>query len=396
MRQYNRGKNFGGATREEPLIEAFVPYYFRPPIESDWTNTTWVDPVRGWAMSTSYPPSSWDSFTNGCGFIFQARPSAAGRMNGTYTDGQVEMWAYGAHVTTGGSGNYEEHTMFQNNALFVDGIGLNNMNPAVSDPWLARITAFTNATDYTYASADLTKAFARTNWYTSGYQNIETAFYSQATNARPYISAINRSVVFPHKKYLVIYDQMQTTQPAQFQWKWNVWGPTAVVNNNNCSFTYTCTNGYNRSNVTVYVAHIVKPTLMTMTNMTTGSQLFGNDPANIGKINPFTGENYNTKAMDVYYPDYYWPYWAHAIWVSNKTPATTWHFMTVVYPVRWGGAAPTITRIDDNTVRVQQGLNDDTISFDPSVTPAAVTLNLSGPSLVQTRLAAPSNLHTTP
>lgn len=399
MRQYKRTTAFTRIGAEEPLLEVFTPFYFPPPVEADAPSTTFLDQVRGWAMSFSAPPTDWGGYTNGVGIIFQARPSAAGRLNGTYTDGQVEMWAYGAHVTTGGSGNYEEHPMFQNNALFVDGISYNNPNPAVSDPWYARFTAFTNTADYTYIAADLTKAFARTNWNTPGYQDILQTFYFYPTNARPYISSVTRSVVFPHKKYMIIYDHLQTTQPAHFQWKWNVWQPTAVVNTKDCSFTYTCTNGYNGSNVTVYVTHVVTPSTMTLNNMTTGTQLLGTDLKNTAKINPFTGENYNDPAWDKYYPDHYWPYWAHSIWVQNNTPTTNWHFMTVVYPVKWGQPAPTITRINDYKVRVQQGtqlaMDDDTISFDPATD--APTLDLSGPSLGPSpRLLPPSNVHVSP
>ncbi len=399
MRQYQRQKAFnvgGHATGEEVLFEVFSPYYWKPPVQTEWPDTYFLDIVRGWAISGSHPPSDYSSFTNGVGFIFQARPSAAGRLNATFTDGQVEMWAYGAHVTTGGSGNYEEHSMFQNNSLMVDGIGYNNPNPAVSDPWYARYTAFTNTRDYTWVSADLTKAFARTNWLSPGYQNVQANFYAQATNARPYISSVTRSVLFPHKRYFVLYDQMQTTQPAFFQWKWNVWRPTVTVNPTNCSFSYICTNGYNGSNVTVYVAHIVDPTQMTITNLSSGGNLLGTNPLNMAKINPITGENYNLPGVDYYYPDQYWPYWANTIWVQNKTAATSWHFMTVIFPVKWGQPAPTITRVDDNTVQVQQGTDNDTISFTPGTPTPTVSIDLNGPSLGPVVITPPQGVRVGP
>lgn len=395
MRQFKRvaGK-FGSVTHEGmPVVEGIIPFAFPAPAESDWPSNYWVNTTRGWAISMSAPPSDWGAFTNNVGFILGARPSAAGRFNATVSDGQIQMWAYGAHVTTGGSGNYEEHSLFTSQ-LFVDGIGLNNDNPAVANPWYSRLMAFTNTPDYTYVSADLTKAFNYTNWSSGGYQNIQTKFYGQATNARPYIANINRSVLFPHKKYLVVYDQFQTTKPAQFQWKWNIWQPNPTVNTNACSLVYNATNVYNGSNVTVYVSHVVDPSLMTLTNMTTGKQLTGIDMNNIGKINPFTGENYNG-SNDPYGAADYQHYWANAVWVYNKTATTNWHFMTVVYPAKWGSVPPTITRIDDNTVRVQQGPNDDTITVDPTTNPPTFTVNLTGPALSPTKLSPPSNLRTT-
>jgi hypothetical protein len=37
--------------------------------------------------------------------------------------------------------------------------------------------------------------------------------------------------------------------------------------------------------------------------------------------------------------------------------------MSVIYPVKWGASAPTITRLDDDTVRVQNEAETDVISF---------------------------------
>jgi hypothetical protein len=50
-------------------------------------------------------------------------------------------------------------------------------------------------------------------------------------------------------------------------------------------------------------------------------------------------------------------------WVSNRTPATNWHYMTVIFPVKPGDSDPTITRIDDYTVAVTNGAEGDVISF---------------------------------
>jgi hypothetical protein len=234
----------------------------------------------------------------------------------------------------------------------VDGIG--NCTPSGSSPTAkaySRFMAFTNTPDYTYVGADLSQAFnnLNTNGYAgAGNGNLESA-YNYPTNQRPYINTVQRHVLFPHKKYLVIYDSFKTTKSATFQWKWNIMEPTALVDTNNCSFTYTTTNFFNHSNVTVYVKHIVDPTKLSMMNLV---------GTNYAVINPFSGEDLTSQTTAINGPR-----WNNTIWTYNKAKSTNWHFLSVVFPAKWGQAAPTITRIDDYTVRVQDGVNDDTITF---------------------------------
>jgi len=364
--------------------EAFLPYYFPTvPSETDWPDTYYFDETDGWLMSYSYQPANWNCFTNGVGMILTARPAGGRNEHGTWHDGGIQIWAYGAQVTCGGIGNYYKHPMFYP-GLFVDGVGNatpNGQNP--TQPWYSRFTQFTNTTDYTFATADLSKAFNNINdisWAGGGNGNLEQA-YNYPTNARPYISSVQRQVLFPHKKYIVLYDTFKTTTNASFQWKWNVMEPTVVADTNNCSFTYTATNFFNGSNVTVYVKHIVDPTQMSMMNLV---------GTNYAVINPFTAENLTAKT-----PIINGPRWNNTIWVSNKTRTNDWHFMSVIYPAKWGQPAPVITRIDDNTVRVQSGLNDDTITVDPSTSPPTFSIGLTGPAMGGTRPAAPTDLHKT-
>lgn len=332
-------------------------------------------------MSAAYPPNNWNSFTNGVGFVLTARPAGNRQEHGTWHDGSVQIWAYGAQVTCGGIGNYYKHPILYP-GLFVDGIG--NCTPVgQTDPtadWYSRLITFTNTADYTYVGADLSQAF--NNWNTNGYAgagngNLEAA-YNNSTNRRPYIVSVQRHVVFPHKKYLVLYDTFTTTTNASFQWKWNVMEKTVVPDIANCAFTYTATNFYNGSNVTVYVKHIVNPALMTMKDYV---------GTNYAVINPFSGEDLTSQT-----PTIDGPRFNNSIWVYNNTKTTNWHFMSVIYPVKWGQPAPTITRIDDNTVQVQQGSDNDTITVNPATSPPTFTLNLNGPNLGGSPLSPPSDL----
>jgi len=355
IRQHTR--NFpirsDSANKDYVYGNAFLPFYFPTiPAESDWPDTYYFDETDGWCMSYAYPPNDWNCFTNGVGFILTARPAGNRNEHGTWHDGGIQIFAYGAQVTVGGIGQYFKHPIFYP-GLFVDGIGdstPNGQNP--TQPWYSRLTQFTNSTDFTYVCADLSKAFNNTNgnaWAGGGNGNLESA-YNATTNARPYVSSVTRQVLFPHKKYVVLYDTFQTTNAATFQWKWNVMETNNLtVNTNVGAFSYTSTNFYNGSNVTVYVQHIANTNGLTMLN------LLG---TNYCVTNPFTHEDFSSSATLTSEPK-----WNATEWVYNTTKSTNWHFMSVVYPAKWGQSAPTITRISDNTVEVNDGVNDDVISF---------------------------------
>jgi hypothetical protein len=377
LRQYKRAQSFrlNSSDSFALLGEAFLPYYYPTPVETDWADSSYLDLERGWAISSTYKSTDWNAFTNGVGFVFQARPAGARLEHSSLTDGQIELWAYGANITTGGAaGGYAKHPMYYN-GLMVNGIGMMNPITPPVDPYYSKIIAFTNAPSFTYVAGDLTKGYNRSNYNSGGLGVMVYPFYGYASNTVPYVSSVQRHIVFPHKKYLVIYDQMQATKPATFQWLWHIFEPTAVFNPGAGSFTYTATNDYHGSNVTVYVQHVVNPALMAFTN-TVGT--------NFAKLNPFTGENYMGKDNDT------GPFWNSTVWAYNKTPSSNWHFMTVVYPVKWGDTAPIITRIDDFTVKVQKGGVTDTISFNAAGAQPTVTLQLqSGPS-------APQNLRIVP
>jgi hypothetical protein len=353
-------------------------YYNNSPAQVDWPSTAYMDTLWGYAVCGSYQPSDYAAFTNGVGFMTQARPGP--RMeHGNPSDGALQLWAYGAQISAGGAGAYRKHPMYNSSMIFVDGIGVRGgvvWNPAAS--WYSRFTAFTNCDDFSYVASDTTKSYLLTNLVYVQFPDNYWPFYSYSTNARPYLTSMNRHILFPHKKYLVLYDTMTTTQAAHFQWLWHYLQPTGTVNPSACSFTYTCTNFYNGSNVTVYVAPFVNPSLMTLTNL---------PGTNNAWFNPFTGESYN----DGQYTYLSEPPSSGNIWVYNKTATTNWHFGWVVYPVKWGGPAPSITRIDDYSVRVQCGDNDDTIAINPTNSPTTFTLDLSGSSLGALR--PPGNFH---
>lgn len=359
LQQYQRNKPIRSGSSDVFNLygEAYVNFYFtNAPVQSDWPDTYYFDALDGWCISYAYPPNNWNCFTNGVGFITTARPSGNNLGHDQFHDGTIDMFAYGAHVSFGGGGNnYQKHGMLDN-GLFVDGIG--NSTPNGQFPTAdiyANFPYFTNSSDFTFVTSDLSRTFNNTNltsWAGGGVLNLEHN-YNFSTNQRPDVVKVTRNILFPHKKYLVVYDTFQTLTNRTFQWKWSIAEPTAVVDVNNCKFDYTVTNFYNGSNVTVHIQHIVDPTTMTLTNIFGSNSLF---------INPWTGEDLSSSfsATDGARA-------TNTIWVYNKIPTKNWHFMSVIYPVQWGQPDPTITRLDDNTVVVNdnQG-NVDTNTFNPS------------------------------
>lgn len=340
------------------VFSLLIPYHYPPPREAD-SCSGFVDPQGGWAIASSSPPNAYGAFTNGIGFITHARPRGSEVNHSEFTDGEVQMWAYGASITDGGVGNYRKHPMYHN-ALLVDGIGVCLPQKPLHD-WFSRLIAWTNSPVFTYVGMDITRSFNRSNFTVGGY-GLNPAFATFYTSHRvPHVSSVQRHIVFPRKKYWVIYDQLETTRNATFSWKWNVVEPTAEVDAGNCRFYYTASNHYNGRNVGVHVAHVVDPGTMVMTHLS---------GTNFARYNPITGEDYSLTDGDTV------PRWNHTIWVSNREKTTNWHFLTAVYPVKWDSdSVPSIIRINDNAVRVVNGGEDDTISFERSGTNVVVVLD---------------------
>jgi len=200
----------------------------------------------------------------------------------------------------------------------------------------------------------------------------------------PYVAKVQRHVMFPHRKYIVLYDDLATTNNATFQWIWHTLGTNRMGSGGSFDYTvrpYLPDWAYPWSNVTVHVFQVVNPNLLAVTNRQ-GANVY---------INPYTGMNLSAYATyDSVAP------MTNAVWVTNITPTNQFHFMTVIYPVKPGDTDPTITRVDDYTVHVVQGANDDVISADPTTSPPTFLLNLTGPTLGNSQLSPPSDLRVAP
>lgn len=371
-----------GPLNHSPFADTFwtAPIQFAFPTNltgADTTNLSQVFPESGWMVTASGSPSVQSSFTNGVGIIFQARPAGSVKGHAFFSDGSFQMWAYGANVTDAGgldaNGSYGIWGCqnWAGYALTVNGIGEGQPLFDVIEPYYSKITAYTNCDTFTYCAADLTRSYVRSNFTMSGDAMSQDFINTYSGGKLSYVSNVTRELLFHRKKFLVIYDTLQTVNAATnyFSWVYHIAEPTLNLDSNMMTFSYTSTNCFIGSNVTTYVSHIVNSNNLTVTNRS----------GYLVRVNPYTGENYWTNAIGNLgdkYPR------ANTLWFNNKTPANNWNFMTVIYPVKWGDSAPIITRIDDKTVAVTNGSDGDVISWDTNspVATLIIATGLSGES----------------
>ncbi|MGP8201776.1 MAG: DUF4962 domain-containing protein [Limisphaerales bacterium] len=361
------------------------------------TNLALLYTNEGWMISSSASPSIGSSFTNGVGVVFQARPSGCVTGHDFFSDGSFQMWAYGAAVTDTGGGdvtgnicNYP-HVPWAHDSLMVNGLGECQAFGQQVEPYYNCFIAYTNTPSFTYCAADLTRGYIRDNlyYYAPNMPPMFNNLYVPSTPAGPgplcNVTNVTRQLLFNHQKYLVLFDTLQTAGPPtnMFSFVYHILEPTLSLNTNTMSFTYTATNRYssNYPGITVYVSLVIQPSELVVTNMT------GTNGSMNYRMNPFTGENWWTNLPgdlgDMNNQ-------SDVLWFSSAQPTNNFHFMTVIYPVITGSAAPEITPLDDYTVAVNNGAQSDVICFNPNSTnAAAATILVNSPAIVSSAGAPP-------
>jgi hypothetical protein len=357
MQHFNNAKMIGGFDPSEYFRSLPLGYYFTDPKPRTNTTLAKVWPHGGWAIAHNRPANEPLAFKNMVGFVLMARPGGSENNHSQFNDLNFQLWAYGATITDSGANGLTTygHIADAHYCLLVDGRGIATPNRQPNRSAYASIFAFTNGSDFTYAAADATCAYPHTAFNAGG--NIPDPWMREHSSGQlAKLTKARRHIVFPRRKYFVIYDELATTSNSTFSWLYHILEPT-LTNLTSNSFTYTCTNYFNRSNVTVYVKHIENGVdVMNMSGNTVRSNPVLNiDWSRYGDTKPR----------------------ANALWFQNKVPATNWHFLTVIYPVKGGDGAPVITRLDDYTVRVLHGDEEDVISFDAANTNATLAVDLA-------------------
>lgn len=391
-----------------------VPFYFQRPAEpKDNLPLSKAFPSEGWAMGATFPSNTKECFRDGVGFTLQARPRGRGAGHSCWSDLSFELWAYGAALTDASAQDQSGYAYvpWSHYSLLINGVG--PQQPRVqNEPFYNRIFAFREAPHYTYVAADGTRAYPHKG-YKQGDERVESV------SARDDVKKVQRHLLFVRKKYFVVYDALESDRLVTYTWLYHVPAlyrikessalrfdmplvddpratTNAVVQEDPLTleargamlrFKYTASNVWSRVlpprrsvpgakapeldvvAVPVHVVHVSRPQDLETIDLKEKAKI---------RSNPITGEDYHESCKhDSHYR-------AHALWISNKTPARKWHFMTVIYPQKPGSPPPEIKRLDDFTVEVVNGSEKDIVSFDcQTAHPATIVVDL--PAMVPLR-----------
>ncbi len=382
-----------GYRRGDSLWSTPLMFHFKEPQEAGPRPLSRLYPEEGWVLGASHPPEAPACFADGVGFVFHARPRGSECGHSHFSDLSFQIWAYGVTVTDGGSGmsGYAKVPL-SHYSLLVDGLGMCQPSASPVEPFYGRIVAYRDTPAFTYCAGDASAAYPRKDFRARGWLLPEKFAALHSGGPLAHVKKVRRHVVFVRKRYFVMFDDLESEKPARFTWLYHVLGdyrlkpeatvaPGAVVKEeqveladtltldaSQAAFTYESGNVYplvacpeREVRVPVHVVHIAHPGALETLDLK-GDKVYSN---------PFTGEDYYQQSDKRHYR-------THALWVSNKTPESKFHFMTVIYPQQPGGQSPRIRRLDDFTAEVSCGGERDVISFDSHTRhPATLVVDLA-------------------
>lgn len=372
----NTWKNAGEKTsfRWRQWIHAAAPLQFEDelnPVPS--SKTKFIFPATGYVMTHQYPPSEKKAFSDGVGIIFCSRPHPNDEYN---NENAFQMYAYGKHLNYGGHSGDENPYGFQtiaHNTILVDGIGQTITKESRKAGYRAALLAYQEGENYTYWMGDATNAYPKAKeiarhggWSSKTQIDYDDKLFGE--RGAPKLELFRRHMLFMRDKYLVVYDDLKTApeRPSRFSWHYR------VLPESNAQ--YSAGEGllsYSIDDVKVFVKHIAFPESLEFIDLKDMDQF----------KNPISGNDYrvNNKwtLLDMERKMYRSKVCQHNFWFTTKEPRSDHHFLTVVYPVKPGTADPVITRLDDNTVKVEKDGEIDIISFDKNTKlPATIIVDL--------------------
>jgi len=324
-----------GYSPYNPWTEYVLPYHYERPEGRLETEYSKLFKIAGWVTVNSHAPSSYEDWPDSVGMCFHCRP------RGNYShafpsDNAFDIWAHGETIAHGGGTTanrdpYPDVSMSHNTVL-VDGNGQSQDRIANRLKQVGKISAYKEGDGYVYFAGDASQA----------YQSV------------PYLDRFIRHVLYMRQRYFVMLDDLGVAgdhEPSTFQWLYHVYPEVPFeIDGERGAFSYAI----GKTNVIVqHVAHV-------------GDLQLTDREGLDGLVNPLTGEDYRknwtnpAKKPGGREP----PLFAHNVWAANRTPAHDHSFLAVIFPYRDGETPPTITRLDDLTVRVAYGKQQDTISFD--------------------------------
>lgn len=322
-----------------PWIGYALPYHFAEPAEALEDENVRLFPVAGWVTAASGPPSSAETFEDGLGIIFQARPRG-GYSHSFNSDNSFQLHAYGQQLNHGGGSTvnldaFAYHTM-SHTTLLIDGLG--QAQPGSGAPLhstYSRVIAFEHGVDpvsdvpFVFFAGDATNAYPESPGDYSRWALPLDEVYEE--RALGYLDRFIRHVLFVRDRYYVVFDDVETEQPATFTWLYHILDD-APFDFSSEDFTVR----YGAGDVQVILSHIAHRDDLELDDRR------GLD----AMVNPMTGEDYRDLRRDGPEP-------SHNLWISNQTPASSFNFLTVIVPYLSGEIEPRITRIDDVTVEIE-------------------------------------------
>lgn len=335
--------------------------------------TKFIFPATGFAMAHQYPPGDSKAFNEGVGVIFCCRPDRGDEYNNENT---FQWYAYGQHCNFGGHSGNENPYGFQtiaHNTIMVDGIGQTMTPEARREGYAGVLIAYKEGNDYTYWVGDATNAYPKEavvaekkGWSAKSRIDYDQKLFGE--KGAPQLHRFRRHMLFMHDKYLIVYDDLETApdRPSRFSWKYRILPECNPVYDYQSGFlTYTL------QDVKVLVRQIAFPEQIEFKDMQGMDQF----------VNPITGNNYlennEFTALDMKDDRYRKMVCAHNLWLTTKEPKDQYHFLTVLYPVKPGTQEPVITRLDDNTVKIEKDGELDLVSFDKDTKyPATLVVDL--------------------
>ena len=351
------------SNHHRPWIEYVLPYYYEHPQERLDDSRTKLSKIAGWVTVDSRNPNLYDEYKESVGMTFHCRPRG-GYSHSFYNENAFDILAYGEVITHGGGStangdNYARVTM-AHNSILIDSVGQFQHRY-----WPLSEVVGNSHPENRFSSMMATKYWPRSNvdgsfyriprdrvGYIAAFDEAEDYVYwlGDATNAYyesvPYLRRFRRHVLFVKDKYFVIFDDLATDpdhEASKFQWLYHIYPDASLeIEGDKAQF------GYQIGETHVKVKHIAS-----------SDDLVYEDRIGLdGLVNPITGEDYRQFGKGEIL-------FQHNIWVSNAFPANKFQFLTVVFPYRDADPEPTITGLDDMTVKIQYGSETEIISYDP-------------------------------
>ena len=254
-------------------------------------------------------------------------------------------------------------------SILINGLGTAQNAQEPTKPYYSKFLAFKETDNYTYVAADLTQAYPTTSIDPNGWLTPKPWVLLHRGAPLSFLQSVQRHILFVRKKYFVIHDEMAAASPAKFTILYPILEDNRfTLRTNTAAFSYA-SNVRKATGVDADAPDVLV------------EGQFLNDPASIDILdmtgtnvysNPITGEDYDNSADALKYRR------AHVLWVNSHEYVRKFQFTTVIYPVKPGGPAPTITRLDDLTVEVNSGPDHDVISFDDKTKfPATLIVDLT-------------------